>query len=183
MANFCALCGSKLPFFGSESLVCANQDELFCSPCSEKIYPMDNAERGRYLLEHGKPTNPDAMQEFLQKFEERRARKAKLEPPTRPCPNCGAGMECKIRDFRIGTNGNSLFGDSYDVDLYACPDCGKVELYTANFAAVQAEKARREMQAEQAAEKAAEQESAPVEQEFISYRPGQNTGNKPPWEK
>lgn len=180
MANFCALCGNKLPFFGSQSLVCANEDEMFCPACSDKIYPMDNPGRGRYLLEHGKPANPEAMREFLQKYEERQERKARLEPPTRPCPNCGGGMECKLKEFRIGTNGNSLFGDSYDVDLFACPDCGKVELYTANFAAVQA---RQAMQAEQEATKTVKEEPAPVEQEFISYRPGQSAGEKPPWEK
>jgi len=183
MADLCALCGNKLPFFGSKSLVCANEYEMFCPACSDRLSPMDNPERGRYLLEHGRPSRPEAMREFIAAWEKREERLAKLEPPTRPCPNCGGGMECKLKGFLIGAYADKLFGDSYNVDLYACPDCGKVELYTADFAAVQAAQARREMLAEQAATKAAEEASAPVEQEFVSFRSGRSSGSKPPWEK
>ena len=149
MANFCALCGNKLALFGSRSLICANEDMLFCSDCGDKLAPMDNPDRGRYLLEHGKGSNPEAMREFIRRHDERKERLAKLEPPTRPCPSCGGSMECKLKEFRIGADGNGGFYilggyEQYHVDLYACPDCGKVELYTANFAAVQARKARQE---------------------------------------
>lgn len=51
------------------------------------------------------------------------------------CPACGAEMERKLQDFSIGSDGGggllSLLADTYLVDLYACPQCGKVELYTA----------------------------------------------------
>ncbi len=54
------------------------------------------------------------------------------------CPACGAAMERKLEDFTIGTDGggglfSSLLHDQYDVDLYACPQCGKVELYSSEF--------------------------------------------------
>ena len=53
------------------------------------------------------------------------------------CPACGGTLECKLRDFSIGADGGggllTLLADTYDVDLYACPVCGKVELYTAGF--------------------------------------------------
>ncbi len=54
------------------------------------------------------------------------------------CPACGAEMERKLQNFTIGTDGgggllSSLLYQQYDVDLYVCPQCGKVELYTANF--------------------------------------------------
>ena len=55
------------------------------------------------------------------------------------CPACGAEMERKLQDFSIGSDGGggllSLLADTYLVDLYACPQCGKVELYTAGFQA------------------------------------------------
>ena len=108
------------------------------------------------------------------------------------CPNCGGEMTCKIKDFTIGLDGNGglyLFGgpQQYDVDLYACPECGKVEMYTANFAAVKRrvqEAAAKQAEREAAAEKARQvAEQAPVQQEFISVRPGGKRGEKPPWEK
>ncbi len=53
----------------------------------------------------------------------------------RNCPSCGAAMECKLQNFSIGADGGgglwTLLADQYEVDLYACPACGKVELYTA----------------------------------------------------
>ena len=55
----------------------------------------------------------------------------------RRCPNCGAPMECKLQDFSIGADGGgglvTLLAAQYSVDLYACPRCGKVELYTAGY--------------------------------------------------
>ena len=54
------------------------------------------------------------------------------------CPCCGGQLECKLTNLTIGRDGGNFltaaFFNSYDVELYACPKCGKVELYTANFA-------------------------------------------------
>jgi len=54
------------------------------------------------------------------------------------CPACGAEMERRLEGFTIGLDGgggllSGLWHEQYDVDLYACPRCGKVELYTAGF--------------------------------------------------
>lgn len=53
------------------------------------------------------------------------------------CPACGGALERKLTNFSIGADGGggllSLLADTYEVDLYACPQCGKVELYTAYF--------------------------------------------------
>lgn len=190
MADFCSLCGNKLSFFGSHHLVCGNQDEMFCSKCHDVIFELDNLERGKYLLEHGKPDHPDEMRKFIDVYEERAKIKKVEQPPTRPCTNCDGEMVLKLQNFRIGADGdNDLFDmllrDQYHVDLYACPECGKVELYTANFAAIKHREAR------QAAEKAAaaakrEQELAArqeAQREHTSCRPGRNSNEKPPWEK
>ncbi len=55
------------------------------------------------------------------------------------CPACGTQMRCKVENLPIGADGfsplMSTLLDGYEVDLYACPKCGKVELFTANFRA------------------------------------------------
>lgn len=194
MADFCCLCGEKLSFFGGKMLICANEEQNLCGTCYTKLDAMDNLERGAYLLEHGKPGNPEKMREFIIKYTERIQKKQELEPPPRPCPNCGGEMKCKIKNFTIGLDGNGgmyLFGgpEQYDVDLYACPECGKVEMYTANFAAVKrqaeaaaAKQAEREAAAEKA-RKLAEEAPARVEQEFVSFHSGRKNEKKPPWER
>ena len=46
-------------------------------------------------------------------------------------------MECKLQNFSIGADGGgglmTLLADQYEVDLFACPQCGRVELYTAGY--------------------------------------------------
>lgn len=52
------------------------------------------------------------------------------------CPSCGTPLACRLQNFSIGADGSglmTLFAAHYEVDLYACPQCGKVELYTAGF--------------------------------------------------
>lgn len=59
------------------------------------------------------------------------------ETAVKHCSVCGGVLECKLENFSIGADGGggllSLLAAQYEVDLYACPACGKVELYTANF--------------------------------------------------
>ena len=139
MSDYCALCGKPLSSFFSKSLICANEEEFFCSACYKTLSEMDSIQRGTHLLEHGQPQQPEKMREFMEHSRAAAQRKKELEPPTRPCPNCGGTMEVKLKGFRIGADGNGgvyLFGgyEQYYVDLYACSGCGKVEMYTADFA-------------------------------------------------
>ena len=190
MADYCSLCGTKLSFFGAHTLVCANQEHLFCSECEGLLYSMDNLERGKYLLEHGNPDKPEKMQEFITLYEERAKQKLTYEPPTRTCPNCGSSMERKLKDFTIGAYGDRLFGERYDIDLYACPECGKVEMYTANFAAI---KHKQEQNEKEVVCSCGTRHSSLVECPTCSFHRRSETspsapkksrhGEKPPWER
>lgn len=80
-------------------------------------------------------------------------------------------MERKLKDFFLGEGRGglaALVAGSYMVDLYACPQCGKVGLYTAGF----------RPKPEPAPEEEPQPPSAP-ERERAVCQPGQ----KPPWEK
>lgn len=101
------------------------------------------------------------------------------------CPACGAEMERKLENFSIGADGGggllALLMEQYDVDLYACPQCGKVELYTARFQ-------KREEEPEEEAEPPAEpppEEPEPPEPKsgggFLGL--GRRRDKRPPWEK
>ena len=194
MSTLCALCGKQLSFFSGSSLVCANSDEMFCSKCHDKLYRLEYSERGRYVLEHGKPENPEKIRAALKQWDaEEAARKRAteqrhiLEPAVRPCTNCGGEMKRELQNFRIGADGdNDLFDmlmrPQYHVDLYACPECGKVELYTANLVAQKARAARKAAEKE-IAEAAARDKARAAQQEHTSYRPGRRSGETPPWEK
>jgi len=103
------------------------------------------------------------------------------------CPACGAAMEQKLQNFTIGTDGggglfSSLLHDQYDVDLYACPQCGKVELYTANFQ-------KKEETAKEEAEDPQPQEDPETAEQPQTPNGGlfgfgaKSREKRPPWEK
>jgi len=109
------------------------------------------------------------------------------------CPVCGAVMERKLEDLTIGADGgggllSSLLYEQYEVDLYACPRCGKVELYTANFQA--AEEPEGEAERSGSAAEPEEDAQAPEPPEGPEPRGGGLFGfgkrgreERPPWEK
>lgn len=109
------------------------------------------------------------------------------------CPACGAAMERKLENFTIGTDGggglfSSLLHDQYDVDLYACPRCGKVELYTANFQITGEEPEGDPESSESAAEPGESAEVPEPPEEPGSgggglFGFGRSREKRPPWEK
>ena len=95
------------------------------------------------------------------------------------CPACGAEMQLKLEDFSIGADGGggliTLLADTYEVDLYACPKCGKVELYTAGFDPEGEEEEENEDEPEE------EQQSEPTAGGIFGF--GRRKDQRPPWEK
>ena len=93
-------------------------------------------------------------------------------------------LERKLENFSIGADGGgglmTLLADHYEVDLYACPQCGKVELYTAGFVPPSAaEKNEPDKQEAQAI-----QETIPDHSdEKRSFRFPWQKEEKAPWEK
>ncbi len=123
MAN-CVLCGQKLGMFDKVKIDFHNTKQSVCSDCANRLdntVGPERAELFRQILD-----SP-----YLENGEDIRA-----DINTgKPCPACGAILHRKLRNFSIGSDGygglSSLGLPSYEVDLYACPQCGKVELYTA----------------------------------------------------
>lgn len=93
------------------------------------------------------------------------------------CPACGAEMALKLENFSIGADGGSpmmaLLADTYEVDLYACPKCGKVELYTADFDPDDEEEDEEEPEDEE--------QSEPRGGGIFGF--GRRKDKRPPWEK
>lgn len=100
------------------------------------------------------------------------------------CPNCGNSMTCKLQNFSIGADGGgglmSLLSDHYEVDLYACPQCGKVELYTAGFVPPSA---TAESQPKEQTSQAAQETIPAQSDEKRSFRFPWQKDEKAPWEK
>lgn len=93
------------------------------------------------------------------------------------CPACSGEMELKLENFSIGADGGggllTLLADTYEVDLYACPQCGKVELYTADFDP--------EEEQEEDDEPEDEEPEAKSDGGFLGF--GRRKDKRPPWEK
>lgn len=137
MAECCAFCGKELKLFGKESLMCGGVTQSVCRDCAGKYTWAGQIERCRDLLKAGRAKEPERVKAFLEREEKRQRERAQNQEKASRCPVCGSKMELKFENFRIGPDGvnamDALLRTQYNVDLYACPNCGKVELYTAGF--------------------------------------------------
>lgn len=125
MAN-CVLCGKKVGLFDQIELDFHGSKQILCSACDVRMSKASPGER------------QDLEQEILASPYLQKADTVPANVNTgKICPACGAVLERKLENFSIGADGGgglmTLLADHYEVDLYACPQCGKVELYTARF--------------------------------------------------
>ncbi len=172
MAN-CVLCGKKIGLLDQIKEDFYGTKQIFCSDCSlrlQKASPQERNDLNQQIL-----ASPDLADEAIIQ--------ANLDA-RKTCPACGTLMDRKIQDFSIGADGGGglmpLLSDQYVVDLYACPQCGKVELYTARFVPPAPVN-------EPAPQEEAPQEEAPQPQETVreerGFRFPWQKEDKAPWEK
>lgn len=170
MAN-CVLCGKKVgildqvkyDFYGSKQILCSD-----CSLRMQNAAPQDRSVLHKQILDSPHLQDGDTVRANVN--------------TGKVCSACGAILERKLRDFSIGADGNggliALLSDQYVVDLYACPQCGKVELYTAGF--VPPAPAKEPAPQEETPKEAAPQEP---DREERGFRFPWQKEDKAPWEK
>ena len=123
----CVLCGNDVSWVNKLTLPVYGFEQTLCGDC--------------YLQYQNAPaTAKEKLRQQMLESPHLADREAVLRAQTRahiPCPACGGQMERKLENFSIGADGygglTSIGLPEYRVDLYACPHCGKVELYTAQF--------------------------------------------------
>ncbi len=124
MAEHCVLCRKELDQTETDTISIDQVQRPVCRNCKQWYY-------------RSSPEEQKDLQERARVYLDSLVRKIPVVLPQLLCPNCGAAMECKLTQLSIGADGggglSSLFYEQYNVDLYACPQCGKVELYTAGF--------------------------------------------------
>lgn len=175
MAN-CVLCGKKIGLLDQIKEDFYGTKQIFCSDCSlrlQKASPQERNDLNQQILASPYLADETIIRANLD------ARKA--------CPACGTLMDRKIQNFSIGADGNGglslLLVDQYVVDLYACPQCGKVELYTAGF--VPPAPANEPASQQETPQEAAPQPEQPQEtvREERGFRFPWQKEDKAPWEK
>lgn len=162
---YCVLCGKKVALLDQIELDFHGSKQVLCSACDVRMRSASPEER------------KDLEQEILVSPHLQKVATIQANVNTgKICPACGAVLERKLENFSIGADGGgglmSLLSDQYQVDLYACPQCGKVELYTARFVPPSA--------TEESQPK--EPESQPV-QETIHTQSDEKRGFRFPWQK
>ena len=120
MGNVCVLCGESLGLLERYSYSLFQTKQTLCAQCMKQIYALSGPaleEKRAQML-----ASP-----YLEEVDKLRAYAAL----SRPCstPGCGGKLECERENVRLGREG--LPDESYSVDVFACPRCGKVELFTA----------------------------------------------------
>ena len=126
--NGCVLCGKQLSMLDRLSITVCDTKQTVCIDCDKRWHYAGSEER-KALLEQMLQSPDLSEKDYILGY--LNAEKGKN------CTACGADLELKIRNLSIGADGyggfTSLGLEQYQVDLFACPKCGKVELYTASF--------------------------------------------------
>ncbi len=123
MAN-CILCGQKVGLLDRKNFMFHGSVQTLCIGCTARLdsaAPQEREELFRQMLD-----SPD--------LEDGERIRADLNTG-RHCPACGGMLERRLRNFSIGADGygglTSLGLEQFEVDLYVCAKCRRVELYAA----------------------------------------------------
>lgn len=172
MAN-CVLCGKKVGLLDQIELDFHGSKQILCSACDVRMSKASPGER------------QDLEQEILASPHLLYADTVRANVNTgKLFPACGAILERKLENFSIGADGGgglmTLLADHYEVDLYACPQCGKVELYTAGFVPPSS---TQESEPKEQTSQAAPETIPAQSDEKHSFRFPWQKEEKAPWEK
>ena len=124
MAN-CILCGQKVGLLDRKNFMFHGTVQTLCIGCTARLdsaAPQEREELFRQMLD-----SPD--------LEDGERIRADLNTG-RHCPACGGMLERRLRNFSIGADGygglTSLGLEQFEVDLYVCAKCRRVELCRVN---------------------------------------------------
>ena len=180
MAENCIFCGKAVTFFSGCTLSCGGVDQPVCGECAEKYIRETKLQRARLALETGRAREPKKLMTYIGQEERRQQEREVWREKASRCPACGGEMELKLENFSIGADGGgglmTLLADTYEVDLYACPVCGKVELYTAGFF-------QKKCQEEDGEPEEAEEPEQTEPKDDSVFGFGKRKDKRPPWEK
>lgn len=171
---YCVLCGKKVGLLDQIDLDFHGSKQVLCSACDVRMSKASPGER------------QDLEQQILASPHLQKADTVQANVNTgKVCPGLRAPYwNGKLEHFSIDADGGgglmTLLADQYEVDLYACPQCGKVELYTAGF--VPPSSTQNNELKEQASQAAPETIPAQSD-EKRSFRFPWQKEEKAPWEK
>lgn len=137
MANTCIFCGTKLPRFGQEKLLCGNVFQSVCGQCRKTLWDLSQEERGQRALDTGRAADPEQIEAFLRESREAAQREREAVLTDKVCLRCGKPMLRYGRKLiQLGSEGlfgpvtrDGIFSDWLEVDILRCEGCGKAEFF------------------------------------------------------
>ena len=137
----CILCEKELGIFERNELIFYWTSQNACAACAKEYHKAEGealeALSQRILASPHLKERESIAQNMARVEADRKKAEVKKKAQTKFCPLCSTQMNLALQNFSIGADGGgglaTLLADQYVVDLYACPQCGKVELYTARF--------------------------------------------------
>ena len=122
--KLCVLCGAE-PGEAGEYLGVYSEYQLFCSGCAARYREAGEPERRE--LRGQIAVSPNASRGKIMQQKHAQALECISDLL---CPACGTSLELRRERLTLGRR-DVLLAPWYNVDLFACPRCGRVELYTA----------------------------------------------------
>lgn len=141
MSRHCVLCQRELSPDEAGTVAIGDKRLPSCPACKRHYDHSTGVERQRLELRaqlywDSIPAEQQKLELQAQPYWDSLPEEEEVSPAP-SCPVCGTAMELRLSGLSIGSDGMSvlsvLTAQQCTVDLYACPKCGKVELYTAGF--------------------------------------------------
>lgn len=169
MADTCIFCGKEIKFWQADQLTCGGVPQKVCSKCANKYADLPQYQRARLALETGRARDPEELEKYLARWEEKLAREARRRERQEETLVCCGQRMARVDEVSFLSRAGLFQTYTDDMIMFRCDCCGQVKFFDASFLRY-----------------TPPQEDAPVppqapEQgaEHVTFKPGQ----KPPWEK
>ena len=129
----CVLCEKELGLFDKNGFIFYGSTQNACPDCIhqyEQAQGEDLAALDQRILSSPHFKDRDSVLKIIARLKSQVQEQSALEKARiKHCLHCDTLMVLKLKNFMIGSHGDALLGDRYEVDLYACPKCGKKKNY------------------------------------------------------
>lgn len=167
MADICIFCGQEIKFWQADQLTCGGVPQKVCGSCGNRYLILSQRQRAVLALETGRAEEPERIEAFLKKTEERQKRedaRRRYQENTLTC--CGQRMS-KVDEVSFLTRTSFIQTYTDTMVMFRCELCGQLKFFDASFLVYTPSE-----------EEVTLPPQAP-EPDHISFK----SGKKPPWEK
>lgn len=133
MADKCIFCGKDISFLKCDVLSCGGVNQPVCFACRDRYIEVPLLQRARLALETGRAMEPEAIEDFLKKAEDKAALEARRQEYQKKTLTCCDRRMTEVREVSF-VNRAAFFEVCTELMvMFRCDCCGQVKLFEQSF--------------------------------------------------